>query len=117
MKKVSIEESVDIFLDHIRYLKVKHHVPGRIRVKATWNGVKKLAASSNGDIEQIVAMIPGINGYRVNPKALSAIISYAPEVLPFQLWEEIGKLGEFPLNRSKIKEKLLVILDRVQEEV
>ena len=116
MSTFSTEEIVDTFLDYVRYLKIKHHVPGRIRVKATWNGAKKLAGGSDVDIEKIIAMIPGIHDYRVNLKALSVIINYEPEVLPFQLWEEIGRLGEFPVNRDNIREQLLGILNRTKEE-
>lgn len=110
MTELNAEEIVDTFLDHVRYLKVKHHVPGRIRVKANWSGAKKLANSKTVDIEKIIAAIPGIRDYRVNKKALSVIISYDFNLLPFQLWQEIGVLGEYPLNRNKVKEQLLDIL-------
>jgi len=117
MSKYSVEEIVDNFLDHIRYLKVKHHVPGRIRVKATWSGAKKLATGSEADIKKIIAMIPGINEYRMNPKALSVVINYNDEILSFQLWEDISMLGEFPLHRDKVRGQLLDILNRTKEEV
>jgi hypothetical protein len=111
-----MNEIVDTFLDHVRYLRIKHHVPGRIRVKATWNGAKKLVNSADADIEKILARIPGVSDYRVNPRALSVIISYDPNILPFQLWEEIGQLGEYPANRSKVREELLALVDKTAEE-
>ena len=116
MEEFTIEELVDTFLDHARYLRIKHHVPGRIRVKATWNGAKKLSNSDGIEIDEIITLIPGIRDYRANPKALSVIINYDPEVLPFELWEEIGRLGEFPLHRDKIQHQLLEILNREKEE-
>jgi len=112
MKQYSNKEIVDTFLDHVRYLKVKHHVIGRIRVKASLDGAKKLATMEKGELENIIASIPGILEYRINPKALSVIIEYDPNVLPFSLWEEIGILSEYPANRENIRTQLLDIMDR-----
>ncbi len=112
MTQYSNEEIVDSFLDHVRYLNVKHHVNGRIRVKASWNGAKKLATMEEGELENIIASIPGIGEYRINPKALSVIIEYNPDVLPFSLWEEVGTLGEYPANRENIRTQLLDIMAR-----
>lgn len=112
MTEYSNEEIVDNFLDHVRYLKVKHHVNGRIRVKASWSGAKKLAGVKEGELENIIATIPGIGEYRVNRKALSVIIEYDPNVLSFSLWEEVGTLGEYPMNREHVKTQLLEIMNR-----
>lgn len=112
MIKYSNEQLVDSFLDHIRYLKIAHHVNGRIRVKANLNGAKKLANVEEGEIEKVIAMIPGIEKYRVNKKALSVIINYDPEVLSFSLWNEVGTLGEYPMNRDNVRDQLLDILNR-----
>jgi hypothetical protein len=112
MTQYSNEEIVDSFLDHVRYLNVKHHVNGRIRVKASWNGAKKLATMEEGELKNIIASIPGIGEYRINPKALSVIIEYNPDVLPFSLWEEVGTLGEYPANRENIRTQLLDIMAR-----
>lgn len=113
MTQYNNEEIVDNFLDHVRYLKVKHHVNGRIRVKASWNGAKKLATMKEGDLEKIIESIPGIGEYRVNLKALSVIIEYDPDVLPFALWEEVGTLGEYPANRDNVRLQLLDVMNRV----
>ncbi len=106
-----MENIVDDFLDHVRYLRVKHHVPGRIRVKADLNGVKKLVNVGSTVIEETISAMPGIYNYRINKKALSVIIDYNPEILPFELWEDIGKLGEYPLYRERIRQQLLDILN------
>lgn len=113
MAKHTNEEIVDGFLDHVRYLKVKHHVNGRIRVKASWSGAKKLAGVEEGELEKIIAGIPGIKEYRVNRKALSVVIDYNPAVLPFSLWEEIGTLGENPVNQENVRTQLLDIMKSV----
>ena len=109
MLELSDEEVVDRFLDNIRYLKIAHHVNGRIRVKATWSGAKKLATSNTADLEDVISRIPGIVDYRVNKSALSIIINYDSETLPFELWEDVGSLNENPLNREDVKTRLLDI--------
>lgn len=106
------EEVVDGFLDNIRYLKIAHHVNGRIRVKATWSGAQKLAKEDTNDLEAIISRIPGITDYRVNKKALSVVISYDTSVLAYQLWEDIGTLNENPLNRGEVRDRLLNIFNR-----
>jgi len=110
MSEYTAPEIVDSFLDHIRYLNIAHHVPGRIRVKAGLNGARKLAGMDQNDINAIISRIPGIEEYRVNRKALSVIITYNPEVLPFQLWEDVGTLSEYPLHRDSVRAQLLDIL-------
>ncbi len=112
MTKYSSEDIVDNFLDHVRYLKVKHHVNGRIRVKASWNGAQKLATMKEGELEDIIASIPGIGEYRINSKALSVIIHYDPDVLPFSLWEDVGTLGEYPANQENVRTQLLDIMSK-----
>lgn len=116
MTEFSNQELVGTFLDHIRYLKIVHHVNGRIRVKANWNTAKKLSNVGTDEIEQVMVRIPGIDRYRVNKKALSVIIEYNPSVLPFSLWEDVGNLSEYPLNRKEVEERLLTILEENPKE-
>ncbi len=110
MSEYSNEEIVDRFLDHIRYLHIAHHVSGRIRVKASWQGARQLANVDRRDITSVIAKIPGISDYRVNKKALSVIIEYDPEILPYQLWQDVGSLGEYPMNRDRVRSQLLELL-------
>ncbi len=105
------EELVDAFLENIRYLNVVHHVTGRIRVKASLSGAKKLAEVDPAVMEEVISGLPGITRYRVNKKALSVIIEYDTSVLPYILWEQIGELNKNPGNFSKIREQLLAILN------
>ncbi len=116
MDKENNEELVENFLDNIRYLSIAHHVAGRIRIKAGWDAVKKLGDIEPVDIERAIAAIPGIVNYRVNKKALSVIVEYDIDILPYSLWEEVGGLRENPLNREKVKKQLLEILQRQHKE-
>lgn len=111
MADFSNEELVDGFLDHVRYLKVAHHVAGRIRVRAILNKVKDLANIDESNLETIVQRIPGINNYRINKKALSVVIEYDSAVLPYDLWEDIGQLNKYPLMADDIRSRLLSVLE------
>ncbi|MBL0712388.1 MAG: hypothetical protein JJV98_01695 [Desulfosarcina sp.] len=112
MKTNSNEKIVDTFLDHIRYFKIVHHVPGRIRVKAGWDGVRHLVGMDNKKIEDVIDRIPGITSYRINKKALTVIATYDSAILSFTLWEEVGSLGQYPMKREEVREKLLTLLDQ-----
>ncbi len=106
----SDEEAVDTFLDYMRYFSIKHHVPGRIRVKASLLKVGELKKLDGQGFEEFIDRIPGINGYRVNKSALSAVIEYDDAVLPFALWEDVVTVNSFPTKRDELREKLLALL-------
>lgn len=110
------EQITDNFLDHIRYLKIAHHVAGRIRIKATLHGALKLTSMGIDpeDIIKLTTKIPGINKYRLNKKALSIIIEYNSDILPFSLWEEIAALSKYPAHRPQVKSKMVDILKGYQ---
>jgi hypothetical protein len=104
------EELIDGLLDHMLYLQIAHHVEGRIRIKASWNGAKILNQARKGDIEAIIAAIPGIREYRINKKALSVVITYDSRIFPHALWEEVAALGQYPARRQAVRERLLEAL-------
>lgn len=105
------EQLVDGLLDHMLYLHVAHHVAGRIRIKASWNGAQKLGAVNEDELTEIIGGIPGIVDYRVNKKALSVIISYDADTLPPFLWEEVASVGQYPGKRGQVREQLLALLE------
>ncbi len=104
------EQLIDGLLDHMLYLSIAHHVAGRIRVKANWNGAQKLGTINEGQLTGIVASIPGILDYRVNKKALSLVIHYDADVLPPPLWEELASVGQYPGKRDQVRRQLLTLL-------
>ena len=111
MKTYSNEKIVDTFINHVRYLKIAHHVPGRIRVKAGWRSLSHLKEITDKEIKNVIDRIPGLTGYRANKKALSVIIAYDPAILPFTLWEEVASLGQYPIKQEEVRKKLLALLD------
>ncbi len=107
------EQLVDGLLDHMLYLHIAHHVPGRIRVKASWSGAHKLGTVDEKEMTTIIDSIPGILDYRVNKKALSVIIEYDGHILPFSLWEQVASVGQFPGKREQVRGQLLTILSQI----
>ena len=105
------EQLVDGLLDHMLYLSIAHHVPGRIRVKASWNGAQKLGAVNENELMNLIAGIPGIVEYRINKKALSVIIQYDTDILPPSLWEEVAAVGQYPGKRAEVRGELLALLE------
>ncbi len=106
----SNEEAVDTFLDYIRHFSIAHHVPGRIRVKASWFKVNNLKDIDGNGLQELIDRIPGIKQYRLNKKALSAVIEYDESLIPYTLWEDVVKVDNFPAQRDEVRRKLLTLL-------
>lgn len=71
-----------------RYLQLKHHIPGRIRIifdprLADEPEVKRLV-QNHGDLP------PGVHKMRLNPLARSVVIEYDPAVIAPSLLEELA---------------------------
>ncbi len=70
-----------------RYLKVKHHIPGRIRI------LFNPALVVRPEVREIMAthseLPPGVRNVRVNALALSVIIEYDPRRIPPHLLDEL----------------------------
>lgn len=77
---------LDEALAIIKYLKIVHHVKGRIRVKAGLGIIKdpifrKAGGISEKKINEIGSSLPGVLDSRVNIKARSIVIRYDPGVI------------------------------------
>ncbi len=116
MKKYADEDVVDQFLDHIRWFTIAHHVLGRIRVKVLLKNALHLKDVETADLEEIIARVPGVLRYRVNKKALSVVIEYDPQVLPYELWEDVASIEKYPLQRDGVKARLLALLADTSEK-
>lgn len=110
MTDLSNEAIVDEFLDHIRYFSIVHHLPGRIRIKASWTNARDLRKIDQGQLEAAINRVPGILSYRVNAKALSAVIEYDQDIIPYGLWNDVGSVENYPLKREDVRERLLQLL-------
>ncbi len=104
------DELVDTFLDHIKYFSIAHHIPGRIRVKASLLQAAHLVGVNTDGLEELVDDFPGITSYRLNKKGLSAVIEYDQKLLPPDLWEEVAAVDKYPRTREAVRERLLGIV-------
>ncbi|NQS72725.1 MAG: hypothetical protein HQQ73_11335 [Desulfobulbaceae bacterium] len=105
---------LDLFLDQLRYIRLVHHVQGRVRLKASWNGAGKWLAAGGTipdaeEIKQLAYQIPGIKGCRVNLKALSIVIEYDESIWPYRLWHNLTRADQDPAVRETLRKELLTI--------
>ena len=70
-----------------RYLTVKHHIPGRIRV--IFNPTLVLRPEIRELIQERPEMPRGVTNVRVNALATSVIIEYDPRLIKPQLLEDL----------------------------
>ncbi|QCQ22593.1 hypothetical protein [Desulfoglaeba alkanexedens] len=72
---------------------IAHHIPGRIRLKISLEGVKTL----NGKMDAHDPLrVPGILSTRINRFARSIVIDYEEKRIPYDLWERLGQIKERP---------------------
>jgi hypothetical protein len=85
------------------HTRIAHHQPGRIRLKF----LPSILQLANGrEIETLVACIPGILEYRVNPLAKSIVINYDQQRLPYEVWVLLGQTHIRPELGSELAARL-----------
>ena len=97
------KEIIDSILQIVPYSKIVHHIPGRIRLKISFAGLKIL---KNSDTIKALKSLPGVLDTRVNPIARSALIEYDQEKLSYDFWEMLGKLADNPGLQSEVRQNL-----------
>jgi hypothetical protein len=88
---------------------IAHHIPGRIRLKISLEGVKALNGSLNADDP---IQIPGILSTRINRFARSIIIDYDDKKIPYDLWDRLGHIRERPEEAADVVKQLRAVLTR-----
>ncbi len=59
-----------------KWVKVAHHIPGRVRLKYKLGLVAHFASYKSSDIEQALASIDAFHHYKLNPSTGSIVIEY-----------------------------------------
>ncbi len=94
-----------------RYLELKHHIPGRMRIKFD-SSIRKdpqamALAQEQGDLDP--SGMPGVTNIRTNLLARSVVIEYDPTLISPQLLEELATTKD--ANRAaEIAEQLYTTL-------
>jgi hypothetical protein len=86
-----VGERVALLLAMRGHLEIVHHIPGRLRVRAS-AGLLDLARRWRGPtipIDEAVGIIDGIHAARVNPMAASAVIEYDPLRVAPNAWQRL----------------------------
>ena len=102
-------EAVEALLKMAPYVRIAHHIKGRVRLKFSLAAVKTLAGI---DVPSTLGNIPGIFRHRLNAHSGSVVIEYNPQIITPGLWEE---LASFRGNRDKgnlLKEHLLELWEK-----
>jgi len=104
---MSDEQIIEGLLSIVPHAAIAHHIPGRIRLKISLEGVKAL----NGRLDADDALrIPGILSARINRFARSIIIDYDATRLPYDLWERLGHIQERPEEAADVVKQLREVL-------
>lgn len=77
------------FLDLRRFLSIAHHVPGRIRIKFDLAGLRHLPNVEPAPFLNLARRIRGVNGTRVNARALSVVVDYDTSVIAEPVWQRL----------------------------
>ena len=71
-----MNQYIDQALKLKKWVKVGHHIPGRVRLKYKFGLVAHLARYKSGEIEQVIASIPAFKNYQLNTATGSIVIEY-----------------------------------------
>lgn len=102
------EHTIDVLLKLARYVEPLEHVSGRIRMRVPLSNLTSVMTLLDGiDLEREVKSIPGLKEYNINLWLRSATISYDPNVLSFELWNDFCAIKENPSAERLIRDKLV----------
>lgn len=77
---------IDLFIDLRQCLKIAHHIPGRLRLRASLSAATKNLQISPDAIVALLTSLDGVKDVRLNKLAGSATISYDQKKLPPDFW-------------------------------
>lgn len=84
-----IEVDLQPFLTLRRHLRIAHHIPGRIRLRAGPSIVKDLGAVDGKVFDRVLGALQGIREFRANPRAGSIVVEYLPAAIRPDWWETL----------------------------
>jgi hypothetical protein len=88
-----MNETLDIDLEPFReirrHLRIAHHIPGRIRIRASAAVVDAAPDVDPSVLDRILDSIEGIEDVRVNKRAGSVVVSYRAGRIRPEWWETL----------------------------
>lgn len=82
---------IDAFIDLRQSVKIAHHIPGRLRLRASLSASMKGHKLDAKAIEQMLLSLPGVQSVRLNKMSGSSIISYDTSQVAPDFWTFILK--------------------------
>lgn len=82
------------FLPLRGFLKIVHHVPGRMRLRLDKRALVSSPAVPVGELQQALEELPGVRSLRISRATLSAILEYDRLLLPADKLEQLIQASE-----------------------
>ncbi len=83
------DNDLDKFLALRRHLKIAHHIPGRVRLRAGPSIFTELATIDASVFDRMLQAIDGIEDVRINKMAGSVVIVYAADTVEPDHWHTL----------------------------
>lgn len=106
------EQAIEVLLNVAHLVELRDHIPGRIETGVSFSDLPKLLGILLGlDVDRGVQLIPGIKAYEVSAWSLSATITYDPNVLPMDLWDDFCSIKKDPSLEDSLRKRLYALLE------
>lgn len=106
------EQAIEILLKLAHYVELQDHTPGRIETGVSFSDLPKILGILQGlDVNRGLQLLPGIKDYEVSVWSLSAIITYDPNVLPMDLWDDFCSIKKDPSLEGTMRKRLYALLE------
>ena len=111
-KREKLEKAVRMLLDLSHYVTIVKHVPGKIKLRISFSGLRPLLRNiktfSPEDAQAGKGILPGLEKVQILPLSRSALITYDTSLIPYDLWQ--GLFGP-----KKDREPEAVIEERLRK--
>ena len=106
------EQALEVLLKLAHYVELRDHIPGRIETGVSFSDLPKLLGILLGlDVNRGVQLIPGIKDYEVSAWSRSATITYDPNVLPMDLWDDFCAIRKDQSLEGTVRKRLYALLE------
>lgn len=72
-----------------KYLTIVHHIPGRIRIKISKQGILEFSKLPNSNFSLQATDFKGITNFRISKASLSCIINYDKKIIEPKDWQNL----------------------------
>ncbi|WP_027366476.1 hypothetical protein [Desulfocurvibacter africanus] len=106
---IDVDRAIDDLVNLAPNASMVRHEPGLVVLKV---GAATLKSALHADMTNLAQSIPGIHDTKLKLLSRTLHITYDESVLPYGLWEDLGKLKGQPDGQQRLRERLREILKR-----